>query len=112
MLASYLKQMRSKRIVSHFALGQSWSHNDGLLEKTFTFADYAEAANFINRYTDHCASLNFKPEWSNVYNRVNVRIQNAEFKTLTAKEVEMANFLDRVSKQTLHKDIEEVMAFD
>jgi len=90
-----------------------WTHtNDKTIEKTYTFADYHEAANFINRYTDYCACMNFTPDWSNVYNRVSVRISSAEFKAITSKEVDLANHLDRVSRVTLHKDIDDVMRFE
>ncbi len=84
MLAAYLKQMRMNRIIKPgqtTGLCASWKQTDSAtIEKTYTFADYHEASNFINRYTDHCASLNFTPEWSNVYSRVSVRIRNSEFK--------------------------------
>ena len=116
MLANYLRQLRMSRLL---APGQAVSHlagwtqtNDCTIEKTFTFADYHEAANFINRYTDHCANMNFAPDWSNVYNRVSVRISTSEFNAITSKEVDLANHLDRVSKATLIKDIDEVMRFE
>ena len=103
MLANYLKQLRKSKVVPvHQALsqlGQGWSEaNNGAVEKLFVFADYHEASNFLNRYTDHCQKLNFVPEWSNVYNKVSVRLYNSEFKALTLKEVELGRFLERVSK--------------
>ena len=117
MLASYLKQLRKNKIVSVpqalNQLGKGWSENaQGALEKEFTFGDYQQASNFLNRYTDHCAKLNFIPEWSNVYNKVSVHLYNSEFKALTTKEVELAQFLDRVSKQSLKIDLEEIMHFE
>ena len=82
------------------------------MDKQFVFENYDQATNFLNRYTDHCQRLNFTPEWSNVYNKVSVRIYNSEFKALTTKEVELGSFLERVSKQTLNQDIDEFMAFE
>lgn len=66
----------------------------------------------MNQYTDHCQKLNFIPEWSNVYNKVSVRLYNSEFKALTAKEVELGKYLDRVSRQTLKTDLDDVMTFE
>ena len=79
MLSNYLKQLRKNKIVSATqALSQldnSWTQNSsGALEKHFTFEDYHQASNFLNRYTDHCQKLNFIPEWSNVFNKVSVRL--------------------------------------
>lgn len=114
MLANYLRQLRKNRILQpgQIQLCASWKQTDSAtIEKTYSFADYQEAANFINRYTDHCASLNFLPEWSNMANKVSVRIRNYEFNALTTKEVSLAQQLDRVSRQTLHQDIEDVLSF-
>ena len=93
MLANYLKNLRKSRILhpGQVQLCASWKQTDSAtVEKTFLFADYAEASNFLNRYTDHCASLNFAPEWSNIANKVSVRIRNYEFNTLTTKEISLA----------------------
>ena len=51
------------------------------------------------------------PQWSNVYNRVEVTLQNAEFGGVTAKEVSAGSYLDLLSKLSLHHDIEDVMSF-
>ena len=37
------------------------------------------------------------PQWSNVYNNVNVTLENNETGDVSTKEVEMANYLDMVA---------------
>lgn len=56
--------------------------------------------------------MNHAPEWSNVYNRVNVKLHNAEFKGVTTKEVSMGKYLDLVSNVTLNQDLEIVMKLE
>ena len=68
---------------------------------SFTFCDFNEASNFINRYTDYCGRLNHEPNWNNVYNRVGVTLSNAEFGKVTEKEVTLGKYLDTVSKAHL-----------
>ena len=92
MLAKYLKEMRAARVVSASqavgSLGAGWKEaENGALEKEFLFDDFMQASNFMQRYADMCAQVNHTPEWSNVYNRVNVRLQNREFEGVTQKEV-------------------------
>ena len=61
-------------------LGSGWTEGqDGAITKEFTFEDFTQASNFMERYTDYCQKVNGSPEWSNVYNRVSVRLYNAEF---------------------------------
>ena len=51
------------------------------------------------------------PQWSNVYNRVNVTLHNKEFGGVTSLEVNAGSYLDMVSKQSLAHDVEDVLAF-
>ena len=107
MLAKYLKDLRAARVVSASqavsSLGAGWTpKDDGSVSKEFTFDDFQQASNFMNRFADHCAQLNHTPEWSNVYNRVNVRLSNREFSGLTQKEISIGKYLNTVSTATLN----------
>ena len=66
----------------------------------------------MNRFAAYCAQSNHTPEWSNVYNRVSVRLINREFNAVTAKEVQIGQYLNTVSKATLNQDSDEVLSFD
>ena len=66
----------------------------------------------MNRFAAYCAQINHTPEWSNVYNRVSVRLINREFNAVTAKEVQIGQYLNTVSKATLNQDSDEVLSFE
>ena len=66
----------------------------------------------MERYTDYCHKVNHAPEWSNVYNRVSVRLHNAEFNGVTTKEVGLGKYLDMVSKVTINQDCDEVLQLE
>ena len=52
------------------------------------------------------------PEWSNVYNRVNVRLACAEFDgSVTSKEVKAAAYLDTVGQVRLSDEVDEDLSF-
>ena len=94
-------------------LGSGWTAGEnGAIQKEFTFDDFQQASNFMNRFASYCAQLNHTPEWSNVYNKVNVRLHNAEFSAVTAKEVQIGQYLNTVSQATLNQDVDEVLAFE
>ena len=59
----------------------------------------------MTRYADYCSQVNHTPEWSNVYNRVNVRLHNSEFNGVTTKEVEIGEYLNTVGKVSLNEDV-------
>ena len=52
----------------------SWTEQDGALERTLTFGDFREAIAFMVRVSFVAEQLNHHPEWSNVYNRVTIRL--------------------------------------
>ena len=76
------------------------------------FDDFIQASNFMQRYADYSAQVNHTPEWSNVYNKVNVRLHNQEFSGVTSKEVDIGQFLNTVSTATLNQDVDEMLAFE
>ena len=72
------KCMSSSQALSTIG-GSGWSTVDGGLHEKFEFADYKYTSNFLLRYSDYCAKIGQHPQWSNVYNTVEVTIQNPEF---------------------------------
>ena len=117
MLANYLKGLRQARIVSSQAalsnLASGWSVDEsGALTREFSFDDHRQASNFMQRYADYCQKVNMTPEWSNVYNRVNVRLACAEFDgSVTSKEVKAAAYLDTVGQVRLSDEVDEDLSF-
>ena len=78
------------------------------------FNDFKEASNFVHRYSQYCQKTGTNPQWSNVYNRVNVTLSNEEFGEISTKEVQIANYLDMLSevKISSHFYINEHHSFD
>jgi 4a-hydroxytetrahydrobiopterin dehydratase len=68
---------------------------DGLaIEKRFKFADFSEAFGFMTRAALHAEKADHHPEWSNVYNRVEVTLTTHEAGGLSRRDVAMARALD------------------
>ena len=117
MLAKYLKELRASRVISASnavsSLGSGWTiGQNGGIQKEFHFEDFMQASNFMSRYADYCAQVNHTPEWSNVYNKVSVRLHNREFNGVSSKEVQIGKYLDTVSKATLNQDVDEMLTFE
>ena len=117
MLAKYLKDLRAQRVISASqavsTLGSGWSAaEDGAIQKEFTFDDFKQASNFMNRYADYCAQVNHTPEWFNVYNRVNVTLRNQEFSAVTTKELNIGQYLETVCKANINQDVEDTLTFE
>ena len=66
------------------------------IERTFTFADFAEAFAFMTRIAIMAEKRDHHPEWSNVYNRVTVTLTTHDAQGLSMKDIELARAADRL----------------
>jgi 4a-hydroxytetrahydrobiopterin dehydratase len=72
-----------------------WSHREAALHKTFRFASFLAALAFMQRAAPDIDALDHHPEWTNVYDRVRVRLTTHDAGNLvTARDVELARLLD------------------
>ncbi|NVO26061.1 4a-hydroxytetrahydrobiopterin dehydratase [Donghicola sp. C2-DW-16] len=64
---------------------------DGIaLSRQFKFADFPTALGWMVRMGVHAEKLNHHPDWTNVYNRVDVRLSTHDAGGLTALDVKLA----------------------
>ena len=66
------------------------------INKTFMFADFNAAFGFMTRVALYAETLNHHPEWSNVWNRVSVRLTTHDAGGLTEKDLQMAQFMNQL----------------
>ena len=64
------------------------------IERTFKFADFSEAFAFMTRVALLAEQHDHHPEWSNVYNRVEITLTTHDAGGLSLRDVEMAKRID------------------
>jgi 4a-hydroxytetrahydrobiopterin dehydratase len=75
-----------------------WTFENDALKKTFKFGSFREAFSFMTRVGYEAEELNHHPEWTNVYNRVVVRLNTHDAgNKVTAKDVELASRIQKIS---------------
>lgn len=63
--------------------------------KSFVFTDFNAAWGFMNRVALEAERMNHHPEWSNVWNRVEVVLTTHDAGGLSMLDVRMAGHIDR-----------------
>lgn len=67
---------------------------DGLaLHRSFRFADFNAAFGFMTRVALHADKVDHHPEWSNVYNRVEITLTTHDAGGLSARDAAMVEWI-------------------
>jgi len=64
------------------------------ITRTFTFADFSEAFAFMTRVALLAEKADHHPEWSNVWNRVEILLTTHDAGGLSQRDVDMAEAID------------------
>lgn len=67
-----------------------WRVENDRLRKTFVFADFVAAFGFMTRAALVAESMNHHPDWSNVWNRVEVELHTHDAGGITELDVTLA----------------------
>lgn len=65
--------------------------------RSFKFADFNEAFGFMTRVAIKAQEMDHHPEWSNVYNKVEITLSTHTAKGLTERDVTLARFIDSIT---------------
>ena len=78
----------------------SWRAFDGersAIVRTLKFADFNAAFGFMTRVALLADKVDHHPEWSNVYNRVQVLLTTHDAGGVTQRDIDMAGFIDEAA---------------
>lgn len=77
--------------------GWTLAEDGAAISRRFVFADFSAAFGFMARAALIAEKLDHHPEWSNVYNRVEVRLTTHSARGLTALDFELARAMERIA---------------
>jgi 4a-hydroxytetrahydrobiopterin dehydratase len=67
------------------------------IAKSFTFADFGEAFAFMTRVALEAEKADHHPEWSNVWNRVDILLSTHSAGGVTAKDAALAAKIEAIA---------------
>ena len=68
----------------------------GLLTREFRFRDFREAFVFMTQVSLLAEKLDHHPEWSNVYNKVNITLTTHDVGGISERDIKMAEMIDQL----------------
>jgi len=74
-----------------------WTEANNKLKKTFQFKDFSEAFAFMTRVALAAEKMDHHPNWSNVYNRVEIELSTHDAgNVVTEKDRKLAAIIDKL----------------
>ena len=76
---------------------QEWFIENGKLAKSFKFKNFQQAFGFMTMCALYAEKKDHHPEWSNVYNKVDVQLVTHDVAGLSAKDFDLAKKMDALA---------------
>lgn len=74
---------------------ENWKEENNKLNKSFKFDNFVDAFGFMSRVALVAEKMNHHPEWSNVYNKVDIALQSHDDgNKVTEKDHKLAKAID------------------
>jgi 4a-hydroxytetrahydrobiopterin dehydratase len=87
------------QIATHLAALPGWMRVSGrsAISKSWKWADFNEAWGFMSRVALVAEQMNHHPEWTNVWNRVDVTLSTHDAGGLSELDFKLAAAIDRIA---------------
>ena len=76
-----------------------WTLQGKTIQRKYEFRDFSEAWGFMSRVALKAEKVDHHPNWSNVYNQVQVQLWTHDCDGLTEKDFDLAQFMDSTAEQ-------------
>ena len=73
---------------------EGWTLADGKLYRRFEFEDFVQAFGFMTSVALAAERMNHHPDWTNVYNRVDIHLSSHDVQGISERDFRLAARID------------------
>ncbi len=92
------RKLDDQEIAERLVALENWSLHQGKLRRELRFADFNQAFGFMTRVALIAEALGHHPEWSNVWNRVDIELSTHDVGGISDKDFDLARRIDQVAR--------------
>ena len=90
-----MKTLSEKEIQQKLEALEHWSYEDNAIHTSFEFADFKTAFSAMTRLAFEAEQMQHHPDWSNVYNTVNISLSTHDAGGVTEKDFKLAEAFEK-----------------
>ena len=89
-----MKALTEKIILEKINDFQDWTYQENAIHTSIEFRDFKDAFSVMTRIAFEAERLNHHPNWTNVYNTLQISLSTHDAEGVTNKDFELAKIID------------------
>lgn len=91
-----MKPLSELEIAEKLTAFEGWEYYENAIHTTIEFKDFKDAFTVMTRIAFEAEKMNHHPDWSNVYNTLNISLSTHDTGGVTAKDFNLAKIIDEL----------------
>ncbi len=91
-----MEALSEKVILEKLQEFKDWTYNENAIHTSLEFKDFKDAFSVMTRIAFEAEKLNHHPDWTNVYNNLQISLSTHDAKGVTQKDFDLAKIIDEL----------------
>lgn len=91
-----MKKLTTKEIEAKLENLTDWDYYDNALHTDFEFDNFKDCMSAMNRIAFECEALNHHPEWTNIYNSLDISLTTHDIGGVTELDFKLAKSINKI----------------
>ena len=91
-----MKKLSEKEIDKRLDNFPDWEYVDNALQTDFEFDNFKDCMSAMNRIAFECEALNHHPEWTNIYNVLEIKLITHQVNAVTELDFKLLKAINKI----------------
>ncbi len=91
-----MEKLSEEEIKNSLKKLSGWEYKDAAIERSYKFKNFKDAFSTMTRIAFECEAQNHHPDWSNVYNSLNIRLNTHDVGGITSNDFKLAESIENI----------------
>jgi len=91
-----MKKLSKEEINDQLESLEGWTYSDNAIHTSFEFENFKEAFTLMTRIAFEAEAQQHHPEWSNVYNELEISLSTHDAGGVTEKDIKLAKTIEKI----------------